>query len=104
MQPLTALPLLAPQLTPHRLHHPTDCKRGVTPHETDYAVSYMSVDHSIRCDAYLWSKGERGGYYYYIVIYSWLMIVVYVVGIPLLYAVLLFKERKVLTQPNLRPR
>ena len=99
MQPLTALPLLAPQLTPHRLHHPTDCKRGVTPHETDYAVSYMSVDHSITCDAYLRWEGERGGYYYCISLYASLMVLVYVGGIPLLYATLLFKERKVLTQP-----
>ena len=62
-----------------------DCGSGLNPHSYDHEVSYMFVDHTIKCDAYARWDGDRGGYYYLICIYAWLMIFIYVIGIPLLY-------------------
>ena len=64
-----------------------ECGGGVgnLAHSYDHEVSYMFVDHTIKCDAYARWDGDRGGYYYLICIYAWLMIFIYVIGIPLLY-------------------
>ena len=65
-----------------RIGTETECDEG---EDCGRIVSYMFVDHSIKCDAYARWGGDRGGYYYLICIYAWLMIFIYVFGIPLLY-------------------
>lgn len=65
--------------------------------ELDDGTVYLRADYRIRCDSPRHKAFQM---------YAGFMIVVYPVGIPLFYAILLFRERKVLAQgiDNVNPR
>mmetsp|Transcript_37241 Transcript_37241/g.100721 ORF Transcript_37241/g.100721 Transcript_37241/m.100721 type:complete len:1496 (-) Transcript_37241:574-5061(-) len=77
------------------------CSEYEVDDEITGTVSYLTVDHQFVCSANAFNFDGGGKRYNILKLYAIIMTLVYPVGIPLLYAVLLYSSRKELALPEL---